>query len=688
MNLMSRLFWTAKGVNWRNLSRRLLQSVRIRTGVLRKRLDTSRFSGEAFAAACNIGLNDQKRLWLDRADKFFPLPSRKQLTSVADQPLWGEKVTDVLTKAMEGEHFFFSHWYGSLGWPPDYNRDPVNSVSWPTGVHWMDWKASQVPPSDIKLVWEASRFSLGYYFARAYLRSGDEKWAAALWTMLDAWIEQNPPELSVAWRCGQEMAFRLMAMLYSATATLTSEAATNERLNALTRLTWQTARHISININQARMQGNNHALSEALALWTTGLLFPEFPESDKWLAYGRKALTDEASWQIYDDGSYVQNSVTYHRVMMDDLLWSIRLGEINDNPLPDRIYDRFARATNWLIEMTDPDTGLAPNYGANDGALVLPLSCCDYRDFRPVLQAANYVLHRKRCLEAGPWDEKMLLLCGAESLQGETAKPDRLASFAAEDGGYYILRGENSWAMTRCHSYRHRPCQADMLHVDLWIAGQNILRDAGSYSYNCPEPWRSYFNSTAAHNTVQIDGQNQMIKGPQFLWFNWTTASHERSCSIDDGRAGCFVGKHEGYSRLPGSPAHKRSIYRIDNLYVIIDEILGVGEHDVALRWRLAPGEWQQQEGLWSADIAGGVAISIRHNSEPIGELVTGQNESVLGGWESLYYGERQPVPLLQASERYELPVKFVTYVGPTEKLHDAIGDDKWLARLLSQFSR
>jgi len=75
--------------------------------------------------------------------------------------------------------------------------------------------------------------------------------------------------------------------------------------------------------------------------------------------------------------------------------------------------------------------------------------------------------------------------------------------------------------MVRCHSYRNRPNQADMLHLDLWWRGVNVLRDSGSFTYYDPlTEWNRYFLSAAAHNTITVAGQDQMIKGPRFQWFS------------------------------------------------------------------------------------------------------------------------------------------------------------------------
>ena len=676
MNHIARLYWTAKGVGWQNVPRRLLQAWRRRSGWLRRRLDPGAFTDEAFRQECGASLAHQTRLWADRAKRFFSVPSREDLARAADDALWRDRVEQVCQKALEGEYLFFSRWYGQLGWPLDFNRDPMHDLQWETGRHWLDGPDSLGGKADIKLVWEASRFSLAYYFARAYARDREEKWAEAFWQMFDAWIEQNPPQLTVAWGCGQEITFRLMSMLFAAVTTLHSPAATPERLFALSRLAWQSGKQILININHARSQQNNHGISEAVGLWTIGVLFPEFAGASRWRDRGRKVLVHEIGRQVYRDGSFVQHSTNYHRVLMDDLLWALRLSETASAPLPKIVLDLFERAAGWLGELIDPESGRVPNYGSNDGALVLPLSCCDYLDYRPVAQAAEYLLHRKRRFAPGPWDETMAWLFGPESLDASASAPARSPAHAAGDGGYYILRGENSWCMIRCHTYRHRPCQADMLHVDLWYKGVNVLRDAGTYMYYCEEPWRRYFPSTAAHNTVQVDGRDQMVKGPRFLWFRWTRSRVLRFETAADGRTGCFEGEHYGYTSLPEPVVHRRCVCRIGDGYAIVDDVLGTGRHHIALRWRLCSADWQQDRNTWQAEIAGRPFVITVHGpgvlpvgaSPDFGKLMSETHES-------LYYGERSRGPAIECAARAALPVRFVTTVG--EGVTSFVVDDR-----------
>ena len=320
-------------------------------------------------------------------------------------------------------------------------------------------------------------------------------------------------------------------------------------------------------------------------------------------------ICEEVERQIQPDGSYVQHSLNYHRVMLDDLLWAMQLGALHGDPLSE-IRAPLGKALSWLLAMIEPSTGQVPNYGSNDGALILPLSTCDYTDFRPVAQAVHFALHGTRAFEPGPWDEQMLWVAGPESLRApidavRSGEAKRAPQFEAPQGGYYTTSGPNSWLMTRIHSYRDRPTQADMLHVDLWYGGVNILRDGGSFQYYADAPWQHFFESTAGHNTVEVDGQDQMERGPSFLWFRWTEARRLAYAFSLDGRASFIAGEHYGYRRLPGRVVHRRSILRAVDTYIIVDDLLGSGSHELALRWRLAPLDWRRDGQQWRATVDG-----------------------------------------------------------------------------------
>lgn len=661
MNPFTQTYWTAKGVGFDNLPRRVLQSWRKRTGWVRRRLNPAHFSDDVFERANPIAMEASQSKWSRRRERFLPIPDAKQLQELADPACWDKHVTAVCDSALAGRYPYFSGWEGETGWPPNFNHDPVHNLDWPLGRHWLQTALSGPPHDDIKFVWEPNRLTLAYYFARAYRRDGDEKWAQAFWQLLESWVEQNPPQLSVAWGCGQETAFRLMAFLTGAMAMLDSSHTTEARLSSMTRFAWRCAKRIEVNINYAISQKNNHGMSEALGLWTVGVLFDEFDEAERWRNHGAGVLSSECRRQIYDDGSFVQHSMSYHRVMLDDLMWCLTLSRTADENLPAIIHDRFKRATDWLIQLVDPVSGRAPNYGSNDGANVLPLACADYLDYRPTVQAASLLVHGSPALANGQWDEKALwlvpnaseILKSTEATQ-RPASTEREATWTAPDGGYHVLRGDQGWLMTRAATYRDRPSQADELHIDLWHKGVNVLRDGGSYKYyDADEHWKNYFHYTAAHNTPQPDGKEQMTKGPRFLWFHWPKAEGKIQALPNGGQQfqGTLVSR-----AMPGVTV-TRTIEQCSDVYRVTDRIDG---SKATVRWRLCPQAWEQRDGAWAwhSSIAG-EDWTIQLSGDE------GSTCNLVEAWESLYYGQKTALPVIE----HHGVTQSVAIMGPTAQV-------------------
>jgi hypothetical protein len=653
MNTFVKFFWIAKGVGWDNLFRRVLHMYRVKSGSLRRRLDPKYFSDETYCQNVSI-TPDEVRLSLSRCFSHFITASRFIGQLEIEQKEIHEKLLKPCQKALSGEYLFFGHWYGKVGWLPKFNYDPVhNIIYYEEGKHPSEIARSGLPRDDVKLAWETSRFSLAYYFARAYVQTNEEKWSEAFWEMFDAWIEQNPPMQTIAWACGQESTFRMMAILFAASVTLKSPAVTEKRLLNIAKFVWRTGQLIERNINYALSQKNNHGISEAIGLITAAhVLQNSSNKTNQWKQKGEQYLLREIKRQIYDDGSFVQHSMNYHRVMLDDLLWYFSLKKsVNEDLFIDRnVLNRFQCATKWLSEFVDLQSGRCPNYGSNDGAQVLPLSCCEYLDYRPVIQAAWKFCYGKRLFESGIWDEKTFWLTGSQFTDDDTPfVQSRPSMFEAPVGGYYVMRGTKSWCMIRCHSYRDRPGESDMLHFDLWYDGKNIVRDGGSYHYYTKEPIGYFFKSTAGNNTVEIDQQDQMVKSTDslFLWFYWTKSKLNYWGTKNNDHC-IFEGEHYGYRRLPDKPVHKRKIICNDDRWTVIDTITFPTHHQITSRFRLLPGIWKSTEGQDYVDWLHNDGFHVRwKKTEGFSSQLYEGHKKPFEGWESLYYGKKSPVPTI-----------------------------------------
>jgi heparinase II/III-like protein len=633
---------------------------------------------------------------VDRVQKgtgFFIPPNTLSFRS-AYQDLFPE-LASVLARAADrigsGEIEYFSKLPYKFDSLPDWRRNPFTGESISDEKHWSDLKFYSPRYGDLKFMLEPSRFSFLCVLVRAYRYTGDEKYPAVFWRLFEDWIAKNPPQSGPLWICGQESALRIIAWCFALYGFGASSTLTVERAAKLIAVITAHADRIQGTIAYARSQKNNHSLSEAVGLWTVGLLFPEVEQADDWRDHGRRLLEEEAQRQIYDDGSYVQHSVNYHRLMLHLLLWGIRLGEANGQSLSRELYRKFDVATQFLYQITDVETGLAPNYGANDGALLLRLNQCDYTDFRPALQASHYLVHKQVLFARGPWDEDLLWFFGLAPVERELAQISGLrgdvggsgdvaieASFASFPvGGYYVIRGQNSWAFVRCARYKDRPGQADQLHFDLWWRGSNIACDAGSYLYNSEPPWDNGLAVTSVHNTVTVDGRDQMKRGGRFLWLDWAQGALRFQGHSENAQLDYWEGEHDGYHRLKPPVRHRRAIVRMGDHWLVLDRLTSTAEHEYRLHWLLmdAPYRWDEGEKRLRLNTPeGSYCVQIASLSKESVSTVVRADESSPRGWRAPYYNYREAALSLDLKTRAN-SVQFWTVLGPEPCEITANGD-------------
>lgn len=660
--------WRHLGPEW--LAYRIGYAARMRTGVLRRKMPATEWDDQPLGSFLDDASLADAQSYLDyrraQAPAFFFLPSSR-VEYQRYFAVWDGEGATPLKQCEElgrGRLRYFEHTTAQAGFPPDWHANPFTGERTPTDVHWSE--IGDFDSGDIKIIWEPSRFGFAYSLVRSYWRTGDERFAEMFWQLVEDWRDHNPPQLGVNWKCGQEISFRVMAWCFGLYGFLDAQATTAQRVASLAQMIAISGARIEANLGYALSQHNNHGISEGLGLWTIGVLFPELRFADQWRETGRQVLEDLGRELIYDDGAFSQYSANYHRLMLHDYLWALRLGEVLNQPFSSELRARVGKSGEFLYQIQDDASGRVPCFGHNDGALVLPLSNCDHQDFRPVAQATHYLTSRTRCYASGCWDEDLLWLFGPDALTAPVAQGQR-ADFEAEQGGCYALRSEEGFAFTRCGSFRHRPAQADQLHVDLWWRGQNIALDAGTFSYNATAPWDDPFSHTAYHNTVTVDGCDQMERVGRFLWLPWTTGrvlSHRRSAV---GHLSYFEAEHDGYERLNPPTLHRRAILRVGDHWLVVDRLTSSAEHDYRLHWLLidAPHEWDEgQRRLKLNTPEGSYYVQIASLSKESVSTVVRADESSPRGWRAPYYNYREPALSLALTARASV-LQFWTLLGP-----------------------
>jgi glycosyltransferase involved in cell wall biosynthesis len=180
---------------------------------------------------------------------------------------------------------------------------------------------------------------------------------------------------------------------------------------------------------------------------------------------------------------------------------------------------------------------------------------------------------------------------------------------------------------------------SDTLAVVVRSQGQDVLIDPGAYTYTADAEMRRWFRSSAAHNTVRVDGCDQADQdGP----FGWRGRPETR---IEEARTAAAAAICE-YAAPGGRVRHRRRIEAHAGRLVIEDEVDGPpGEHVCEAFWHpageaaaLSPGEFR-------------VAPAVALRTDP--------HAVVEPGWRSPAYGRKEEASVVVVRRRGAFPMKF-----------------------------
>lgn len=478
-------------------------------------------------------------------------------------------------KTLNQNILFFSNQWISFK-ECDWLINPITKYKYSINKHWSEINELSKEQGDIKFVWEKSRFSYLLPIMRNDYHNSEDH-SEFVFSEIESWIDSNPINMGPNWKCSQEISLRVFNWFFLLKYYGSSKSLTATRWRKIQNVIYWSLHHVYNNINFSRIAvRNNHAITETLFLALSEFLFPFIPETKKWSDKGRLWFEEEVDYQIYNDGSYIQHSMNYQRVVVQLLTLGISITEMYNKPFSKKVHEKAYKCLSFLYQFMQDENGYLPNYGANDGAWFFPLSDTDYRDFRPQLNSLHKLLTGKYLYTDSINKEEFAWICGLdiniENSFSAVVKEKGLIEFPI--GGYYIFRDNNTFSFIRCAKYKDRPSHADNLHIDVWCNGENILLDSGSYKYNTENKIVKYFKGTESHNTVMLDNNDQMLKGPRFLWLNWAQALRVKTKETSDSFV--FEGEVSCFKDIGKNIIHRRCMTKKKNKleWVIIDEII------------------------------------------------------------------------------------------------------------------
>jgi len=171
-----------------------------------------------------------------------------------------------------------------------------------------------------------------------------------------------------------------------------------------------------------------------------------------------------------------------------------------------------------------------------------------------------------------------------------------LGPFALRDTGYFGDRTESGHYII-CDAGPigpdHQPGHAhgDIFSFELSLFGHRVIVDSGVHDYE-RGTMRDYSRSTAAHNTVELFGQDQCEFWDVFRVAKRALPHDVIFRSLSEGF--CLTGEHDGYRRVAGKNVRhaRRFDWHRDGNVVIFDQVIGGGMlhgTDFVTRFHLHP---------------------------------------------------------------------------------------------------
>ncbi len=564
----------------------------------------------------------------------------------------------------------------------------------------IDWKAD--PHGDPEWTYCLNRHEFLTELGRAYWYTGDEKYTRAWKRLLGDWIAKNPmPDLEWmlnvdgevsrphfmkqgTWRpltIGIRMYTSFVPCFYH--FLLSPEFTPDFMITMLTSMV-EHARHTRLYYTRHKSYFNvspNWGLMESNGLAHMGILFPEFKEAKDWQAEAMSRFEEQIRMQLCDEGMQVERASGYHLVCTFCFMQILDLALRNNVRVSDTYKANAERMIDFVVSIMKPH-GVYPMLKDADESDVFGERASyglwedinnlnmleDPNDLRWVLKAGARLFNRPDML----WI----------ATHGQEGTQPTLGSVAMPDSGFCTMR--TGWDHDDLHAaftcgqlgVKDQNCvhgNADALSLDISGYGETLLIDPGRYIYE--GPWRIWFKSTSAHNTITVDGQDSSELADEWMFKTWAESTLHRFASTE--KFDYVDGSHNGFERLEDPVIHRRKVVFVKpRFWLVIDELTARATHQVDQYWHLGPeAKLQQDETLAvSATYKNGAGILVKPVLTDCLSLQQYEGSiNPIQGWVSYDYAVKVPAPALQYSKTAKagttLATLLVPYKGPAPEV-------------------
>jgi uncharacterized heparinase superfamily protein len=416
---------------------------------------------------------------------------------------------------------------------------------------------------------------------------------------IDRWMDGNPPYRGDGWEA-YPVSLRLFNWCkhFASTGTApTGKALESMRLQG----GWLLA-NLEFHID------GNHLLENLLALKYLGFFLDSGDPAARRISLRIDTLLDAALQdQFLADGGHYELSPMYHAIVLERMLDLLNAWPADHSPTLRSAMDRLSRlGLDWLDTLS-----VAGRFALfND-------SCYDGAPEAAALSEFGFRLLQHGRLPAVP-------------LRGLPAS----GYFRVENGPFTVLF--DGGGLGPDHQLGH--AQGDMLSFCLWVRDSPLLVHPGNYEY-LPGPMRDYCRSTAAHNTVSLQGMEQAE-----WWASHRVGRRGKAVDVSAtydlaSQSVRLRGSHTGFLRPPAGTLHRRTLDVGREAITVSDELSPSTPLSAAARFHFHPDCRLRKEG--DAVIASAGKSVLR--------LTSDQPIRLEEGWHCPEFGLRLPSPVASA---------------------------------------
>ena len=400
---------------------------------------------------------------------------------------------------------------------------------------------------DARTNWELNRHFQFALLAKTYTASGEKKYLDELYELFDDWNKENPFLFGISWTSVMEVAIRTSNWCYAYCFLKETGGVREDFLDQLRigiiNMTDYVANHYS-----RYSSANNHLIVEAFAIAQSGILLDHKP----WQDLGISILTHELVLQNYPDGVNKELSLHYQSFYMEAMGLMMRLLIKNDIDIPEVWSPLLSKMSGYMADCRG-DYGEYIEFGDNDEGKILDLNGDDWNHYEYMLCIMSILLPFRYIDFIVKPNENLFWLFAEEELAKARIKPLYIQkeSTCYREGGITLLRsgdkkvligfdhGELGFGNIAAHGH------ADALSFQVFVKGEPLFLDPGTYIYHTDINSRNEFRKTKNHNTVAVEDRDQSEMRGAFMW------GKKAKCQLIEYQSiGCgtiVVAMHDGY---------------------------------------------------------------------------------------------------------------------------------------------